>query len=726
MLRRSIVTVILLVLAAAARTTLHAEENSEQAVRQKLAALEKELHQAFAQQDYKSALEKGQVLVELAPNSGGAHYNLACAHARLGQKDEAFASLTKAIEKGYHDVGHMKEDGDLASLREDKRFEELATKTQEAAKKGGWEKGAEIEGVKTVEDLPEGGLRYRVRMSPDATKEKPNRLIVWLHPSGGSMNKVAEDMSKFFVQRGFALLVLTKKSWAGWSGAEMQVFLKKTLPEVGKIPGIDAVRPLFMGYSAGGQAALEEWGKDPSVAGGLVLDAAYPIDLKAYAQGQAKVMDLPKHEAIKTVPMFVLVGDKDGGHQIWKKCEADWRKAGVPITIEYIAGGKHQWLFGKAQMAAFGKWLEEIAAGKVPSDQPAGDKPVAVPGAEEKKPEPAKLPTEKPADEAKPLGTEGKPASGNTAPEKNSKAAEEAAPKPQGAVAVESLLPPKDGWPAKPETGVLRVKVEGIDNANAWFSLGMPKQYTPDQAWPVMIVLHGGPGGRPDDMAAFFRTGLLQKGVIGVFPMALDSKMLLEWNYPHSGAYLLAILKQLAKTYRMDARRIYLVGHSMGGGGVWAEGAVLRDVWAALGPVSGWYKPAPAPPVEWLKDLPIYCLHGKNDVAVPAQLSQLAFDELTKAGATTKKYTEFTDPKSMGKEKVVYREIQEAGHDVFQPWATMGAKELGLMVAWLLAQQREKPANLDAAEKCLAAWGEKHFHWKPTGGLLGEYPKAKK
>ncbi|MCW8132703.1 MAG: tetratricopeptide repeat protein [Planctomycetota bacterium] len=360
--------------------------SAEDAVQQKASKLEREIHQAFAQKDYQAAMEKCQVLVELAPENSGALYNLACAQARLGKTDEALASLGTSVEKGYGDPAHMKEDEDLASLRADKRFEDLAAKARENERKGGWEKAGEIEGVKTVEDFPEGGLRFRLRMNPEATKEKPNRLVIWLHPSGGSMNNTVEAMSKFFVKRGYALLVLTKKQWMGWTGPEMEQLMKRTLPAVGKIEGIDARKPILMGFSAGGQAALNVWGDDPSGLGGLVVDAAYPLDMESYARGQVKVMALPNAEAIKQVPIYVLVGDQDGGHQLWKKCEDDWRKAGIPLSIDYVAGGRHQWLVGKPQAEALAKWLEEVAAGKLPGQaeaKPAEAKTTAdVPGSE--------------------------------------------------------------------------------------------------------------------------------------------------------------------------------------------------------------------------------------------------------------------------------------------------------------------------------------------------------
>jgi predicted esterase len=290
-------------------------------------------------------------------------------------------------------------------------------------------------------------------------------------------------------------------------------------------------------------------------------------------------------------------------------------------------------------------------------------------------------------------------------------------PKVGAASTAPGLLPPKTGWPAKPQTGSRKVSIDGVDDPDAYFLLSVPEAYSPEQSWPLMIVLHGS-GGHPDAMASVFRAGLTQRGVINLFPKALKNQML-DWNYPHSGAYFLMILRQLAKEYRIDPRRLYLAGHSMGGGGTWAQGAVLRDLWAAVGPMSGWYRATPAPPAEWLAGLPVYCVHGAQDHAVPAQLSRRAFEDLKKIGNTTQTYTEFPDPKQMGNALCVYREIPDAGHDVFTPWAKRGAPEVGLMVAWMLNRQRPQPANLAAAEQRLAEWG-KRFHWTPDG-KLGKY-----
>ena len=54
-----------------------------------------------------------------------AMYNLACAYARLNNKEKAFEWLTKALNAGFPQVSLLQTDEDLASLRDDARFREV-------------------------------------------------------------------------------------------------------------------------------------------------------------------------------------------------------------------------------------------------------------------------------------------------------------------------------------------------------------------------------------------------------------------------------------------------------------------------------------------------------------------------------------------------------------------------------------------------------------------------
>jgi len=58
-------------------------------------------------------------------------YNLACLEAINGNTEEAFTWLETSIDAGYADADWMREDLDLATLREDARLEELAAAAAE-------------------------------------------------------------------------------------------------------------------------------------------------------------------------------------------------------------------------------------------------------------------------------------------------------------------------------------------------------------------------------------------------------------------------------------------------------------------------------------------------------------------------------------------------------------------------------------------------------------------
>jgi tetratricopeptide (TPR) repeat protein len=55
-----------------------------------------------------------------------AMYNLACAYARAGNKDRAFEWLTQSLNAGFPNPSQVNSDTDLAGLRDDARFKEVA------------------------------------------------------------------------------------------------------------------------------------------------------------------------------------------------------------------------------------------------------------------------------------------------------------------------------------------------------------------------------------------------------------------------------------------------------------------------------------------------------------------------------------------------------------------------------------------------------------------------
>ena len=74
-------------------------------------------------------VEKGLALdlklVEARPDEPTFHYNLACSHSLLGHLDPALAALQRAIQLGYNEWDHLREDPDLANLKKDVRFQQM-------------------------------------------------------------------------------------------------------------------------------------------------------------------------------------------------------------------------------------------------------------------------------------------------------------------------------------------------------------------------------------------------------------------------------------------------------------------------------------------------------------------------------------------------------------------------------------------------------------------------
>jgi predicted esterase len=362
-------------------TLSYADPEPEQTQAQRLeefGKLQQQLVTIFSNKKWDEAVEVCRKQIKLVPESSEPRYNLACALARLGQKEQSLTELAGAVEHGYTDAGHMREDDDLAPLRDDEKFKELLKKARDKALNAPHEPAADVPGVKTVEGFPEQGLRYRLRIDPAASAKKPAHLIIWLHPSGGSMDNVVEQMAPQFAKDGYALLVFTQKDYRFWSPVDANALLTKTLPEVAKIEGVDAKKPVLLGFSAGGQEALQMWQHNPGAFGGLVLDAAYPLDPQQFVQRKLAPLPLPKDEAIQKCPVFALVGGTDGGSKLWQLVEKAWRDARIPLTIHIIPGKGHAWLVDKTEAAALHAWLKRVAAGELPSEE---SKPV-----EEKQP----------------------------------------------------------------------------------------------------------------------------------------------------------------------------------------------------------------------------------------------------------------------------------------------------------------------------------------------------
>ncbi len=103
-----------------------------------------------------------------------------------------------------------------------------------------------------------------------------------------------------------------------------------------------------------------------------------------------------------------------------------------------------------------------------------------------------------------------------------------------------------------------------------------------------------------------------------------------------SMALVMQTLDKLQAEFRIDARRIYVMGLSMGGYGSWDALQRYPKVFAAGVPICGGGDDSAAAAIE----APVWCFHGDKDGAVPVARSRNMVAALKKAGREVK-YTEY-------------------------------------------------------------------------------------
>ena len=95
------------------------------------------------------------------------------------------------------------------------------------------------------------------------------------------------------------------------------------------------------------------------------------------------------------------------------------------------------------------------------------------------------------------------------------------------------------------------------------------------------------------------------------------------------------VLSMMLEEFNVDEDRIYLMGHSMGGGGTMYLGPKYANLWAAIAPIAGGGgRPNQAELLQQLKDAGVAVIvsHGEADEIVPVQGSRDLAAELEAMG----------------------------------------------------------------------------------------------
>lgn len=194
---------------------------------------------------------------------------------------------------------------------------------------------------------------------------------------------------------------------------------------------------------------------------------------------------------------------------------------------------------------------------------------------------------------------------------------------------------------AKMEHGFLKKIYKNADGHESEYVVFVPHDYTGDKPFPLILFLHGAgetKGGQKMPVDVGIGTAIRKSEKSFPFITIIPQSEKRTWAAgSEDGKRAMAILGEVEKSYKVDPKRIYLTGLSMGGFGTWSFAAAHPDKWAAIVPICGGGSPNTA---EKIKQIPCWCFQGGADKTVVPQRSRDMIEALRKAGAEPK-YTEY-------------------------------------------------------------------------------------
>jgi len=219
-----------------------------------------------------------------------------------------------------------------------------------------------------------------------------------------------------------------------------------------------------------------------------------------------------------------------------------------------------------------------------------------------------------------------------------------------------------------PRTGYFITSyVSALDDSEQPFALWVPRAYSPRKKYPLLVALHGSDADHrmiPEECLRLPERGF-REDVILLSPFGRGD---LGWRGPGE-ADLWDAMNSVKARYAVDARRQYLTGLSMGGYATWRLACAYPGQWAAIAPVCGG---GDVTAMAALRKIPVWCVHGERDEAVPVAESRRLVAELRRRKFPHR-----------------YDELAGRGHPAWE-WLYDPRRRKDSLADWLLKFRRAK------------------------------------
>ena len=186
-----------------------------------------------------------------------------------------------------------------------------------------------------------------------------------------------------------------------------------------------------------------------------------------------------------------------------------------------------------------------------------------------------------------------------------------------------ALFEKKD--PLKKSTGDFHLAYRSaVDSQLVPYRIFVPEGYTPDRSWPLIIGLHGASGSentwldrrKRGETENLCKRLSQERGYVFVAPSGRGPFT----GYREIGGQdVMDVLDRVLSIYNIDPERVYLTGHSMGGGGTWILGLRHAEKFAAIAPIAASGRWVRSRHVKPHADLPVLFSQGAKDMVALAE-----------------------------------------------------------------------------------------------------------
>lgn len=169
--------------------------------------------------------------------------------------------------------------------------------------------------------------------------------------------------------------------------------------------------------------------------------------------------------------------------------------------------------------------------------------------------------------------------------------------------------------------------------------------------YPIVISLHGikEKGNTLASLELVDNVGLPKYVKYGQqYPFILISPQLKTSMGRWTGDYVMDVLNHVKKYLRVDNRRIYLTGLSLGGGGVWSVATSYPATWAAILPICSGYNALTSAYKLAAENVPTWGFHGDKDYVVSYSVTQKMINAINASTPKPSPLAKFTIFPGMG------------------------------------------------------------------------------